>query len=130
MRNLATALRDASDWSVMDLRAMLDHALAETAGCACACLRDLAVCDDASCIAPSVRIKREAKALRADPDYPPDIAEFTYLLVVLRARRLGLPGFSRQSEAALRLTFRRLLTLGWLSDASRDLLRRSGATLP
>ncbi len=147
---LASLMDEEADafgpWSPSDLRALLEHQLdtelrSESPGLARHALGAPEAAEAEIHAAPYrtffdvltrgggedgvlLMVKEYAKHGMAELDgLPRPVAHFVYVASVLRARAAGVEGFSALEPAALESEARRLLTLHWLPERARDLLR-------
>jgi hypothetical protein len=134
------------DWSAADLAAMLSHQLetplasdvpsgVRSMNCAGAACRCTTFGDLLRCPHPTSNLLRHVKGLAkrslrsggaiAEPEetLPKEIARFLYVASVLQARKHGIKGVSNLSPAILSREVSRCLTMAWLPEEARQLLR-------
>lgn len=144
-RDIARTLLDAGDptmgdWSSTDLRALLEHqlrtplrlelegSLTDTGRQTLEFHPELTFHDVLKDGQPEggllTGIKEFAKdALTTESGLPGDIARVLYVAALLRARSTGAVGFTTLDNASINREARRCLTLTWLPESARDLLR-------
>lgn len=137
--SLAPLLRPADgddgldgDWSAVDLREMLDHALASPVACLAGGPRKAGAASVAALLAaprPALaelgRIKDAVKQARGTR-LPRDVARALYFLAVGAARHAGRGAerITRLSDAEARSGLAWIVAQGWIGAAARDLAAR------
>jgi hypothetical protein len=141
----------AQNWTPDELGMILDHQMSTNisdeeavcsidrsiertnramAHCACTSYREFFICNSEYCVEITARVKAYAKYLiNVETSYPRDVAKFVYLMAILRAKRTRMGEITNTSDKDIKRQVRKYLTMGWLSDESRKMLRNTSAFL-